>query len=66
MTASGSGKVSTTKLLLDLGANRTLVNSNRRTAKDLAANADVSALFVGMYLSKWNPIADNTLLFSRN
>eukprot|EP01114_Cavostelium_apophysatum_P023742 TRINITY_DN9048_c0_g1_i1.p1 TRINITY_DN9048_c0_g1~~TRINITY_DN9048_c0_g1_i1.p1 ORF type:complete len:167 (-),score=26.23 TRINITY_DN9048_c0_g1_i1:7-507(-) len=45
ITASGSGKAATVRLLLQLGADRTSVNNNKKTARDLAANADVADAF---------------------
>jgi len=45
IAASGSGKLSTTKLILSLGADITIRNRNKRTAQESASTSDVSALF---------------------
>jgi len=45
MTASGSGKISTVRLLIDLGADITIKNQNKRNAEELAANTDITAIF---------------------
>jgi len=45
MAASGGGKISTVALLLKLGADRTILNLNRRTAQELASNAHVADQF---------------------
>jgi len=42
MAASGNGKPQTVALLLKLGADRSLRNLNKRTAQELAANAEVA------------------------
>jgi len=46
IAACGGGKVNTAQLLLQLGANKDLKNRNHKTARDLAQNADIAALFV--------------------
>ncbi|KAL6080674.1 Poly [ADP-ribose] polymerase tankyrase-2 [Balamuthia mandrillaris] len=45
MAASGAGQVNTVQLLLGLGADRTLLNSNGRTAENMAKDPTTADVF---------------------